>query len=215
MPEHHSTQRRIRRQYPLEPIPVALRATLFGERDPVGQFTLIAEYLRPQLVRRAAACGVGASAEDVAAEVITHWYNCVALAAPVTYATPDAYHHLRADLLASARNAAISWHRDDDNRTITVAGGALTSLAGAVPDAGVEEVFDTDDALALSEALSRLDAVEAEVARLVGLEALSMREVGDRLGMPASTCGVGCRRRCAGASSGIWLACTAGRRRRT
>ncbi len=160
---------------------------MVAERDPVGQFTIITEYLRPVLVRRAAACGVGHCAEDVAAEVIGSWYNRVALARPVTYATPHAYQHLRADLLTSVRNAAMSWHRDTDNHTIPVSDEALTALAGAVADAGVDEVFDTEDVLALSEALSRLDTTEADVARLVGLEAVSIREVSDRTGIPAST----------------------------
>ena len=193
MPPINTTSSRVSRRFtrralrPPDPIPAELRGRLITARDPVDQFTIISDYLRPQLVRRAAACGVGHGAEDVAAEVIGHWYNRVAMAPPVTYTTPHAYQHLRADLLTSVRNAAMSWHRDTNNHTITIEGGTLTTLVGAAADVGVEEVFDIDDALALSEALSRLDAVEAEVARMVGLEALSMREVSDRLAIPSST----------------------------
>ena len=176
--------RRLRRQP--DPIPSDLRARLATERGAAAQFPLIAEHLRPELVRVAASCGVGWSAEDVAAEVIARRYRRVVEEPPVTFATAGAYQHLRAGLIVSVRNASMNWHRDN-RRTIVVEDTALAALAGPGANSAADELLDEADAAALQDALWRLDPVQAEVARLVGLEARSIREVSDRLRLPKST----------------------------
>ena len=150
------------------------------------QFALIAERLRGELVGVAEACGVGSMAEDVAAEVIAGWCRRVAGDPPVTFATADAFERLRAGLLVSVRNAAMNWQRDN-SRTVAVDDAALAELVGPDPHDMDAELFDGVDVAALSEALSRLDPVQAEVARLVGLEGLSVRQAGVRLGVSKST----------------------------
>ena len=175
---------RLRRQP--DPIPPDLRARLATERGAAAQFSLIAEHLRPELVRVAASCGVGWSAEDVASDVIARRYRRVVEDPPVTFATAGAYQHLRAGLIVSVRNASMNWHRDN-RRTIVVDDTALAVLAGPGAHTTADELFDEADVTALQDALSRLDPVQAEVARLVGLEARSIREVSDRLGLPKST----------------------------
>lgn len=107
---------------------------------------------------------------------------------PPTFATPDAYQHLRASLLVSVRNAARNWLRDN-RRTIAVDGEVLLDLMGASGSAApLEEVlFDDEDVRALRDAVGRLGPAEARVAQLVGVEEYSAREAARMLGVPKST----------------------------
>ena len=189
MPPPTVTKRRRRDRFSKpEPISAAVRRALAGERSPRAQFTLIVDGLRPELVRVARVAGVGASAEDVVSDVITRHLVRALADPPATFATPDAYQHLRAGLLVSVRNAARNWHRDN-RRTIFVEGDVLIDLLES-PDvhSPVEELlFEDEDARALRDAISRLGAAESQVAQLIGVEEFSARAAAAMMGVPKST----------------------------
>ncbi len=131
--------------------------------------------------------GVGAAADDLVSDVIARHLVRMRADPPATFATPDAYQHLRASLLVSVRNAARNWLRDN-RRTVAVDGEALLGLIGASGASPLEEVlFDDEDARALREAVARLAPAEARVAQLLGVEEYSTREAARMLGVPKST----------------------------
>ncbi len=179
---------RPRRRTTAEPIPPSVRRALAGERSAPAQFTLIVDHLRPELTRVAQIAGVGAAADDVVSDVIARHLVRVTVDPRATFATPDAYQHLRASLLVSVRNAARNWLRDN-RRTIAVDGEVLLDLIGASESTSpLEEIlFDDEDARALQEAVARLAPAEARVAQLIGVEEYSAREAARILGVPKST----------------------------
>ena len=183
-----STLRRDRRRCPTdEPIPPVVRRALAAERQWQAQFTVIVDQLRPELTRAAHAAGVGVGADDVVSDVIARRLVRLMAEPPTTFATPDAYQHLRASLLVSVRNAARNWLRDN-RHTIAVNGEALLDLMGpSVATSPIDLLVDDEESRALQDAVARLTPAEARVAQLVGVEEFSAREAARILGVPKST----------------------------
>ena len=171
-----------------EPLPATVRAAAVGARDVRDEFTVIVEHLRPDLLRVARAAGLGPSAEDVVSDTIARHFGRVLADPPATLTAPASYQHLRASLIVSVRNAARNWHRDH-RRTIPLGTGEVAALIGANEASPAHDalIFDAEDTRALREALSRLDPADAEVVRLVGLEACTVRAAAAELGLPKST----------------------------
>lgn len=187
MPPRSPLGRDRRRCFTDEPIPPIVRRALAAEREWQAQFTVIVDHLRPELTRAAHAAGVGAGADDVVSEVIARRLVRSMAEPPTTFATPDAYQHLRASLLVSVRNAARNWLRDN-RRTIAVNGEALLDLMGSsVATSPIDLLVDDEESRALQDAVARLTPAEARVAQLVGVEEFSAREAARILGVPKST----------------------------
>lgn len=182
--------RRVRRPRdgaPNTPIPGRLRVALVGERDPVLQLALICDHLRPRLLQAARGAGAGDAADDIVAEVVARRFRTVASNAPITLATPLAFNHLTASLLVSVRNAALT-HRRDTSRVVLVASDELPILAGGdgAPPAHAA-ITGAEELHAVREALGDLSPRDAQIARLIGIHDMTIREVADRLGVGAST----------------------------
>ena len=172
-------------QYPT--LPDDLRVALVGERDPVLQLAMICDHLRPRLIRAARQAGAGDWAEDVVADVVARRFRIVVADAPITLATPQAFNHLTASLLVSVRNAAMS-HRRDTARLHLVPDYEVGALIDRdALDTQPSSVAHPDELRALAEALRGLDSRDAQIARLIGIHEMTVRDVANRLGIGAST----------------------------
>lgn len=168
-------------------LPDDLRVALVGERDPVLQLAMICDHLRPRLIRAARSSGAGEWAEDVVADVVARRFRIVVADAPITLATPHAFNHLTASLLVSVKHAALSYRRG----TARVRLAPQDEIVALVDhDAGhVHPVRERhhDELRALTEALRSLSSRDAQIARLIGIHEMTVRDVAERLGIGAST----------------------------
>lgn len=151
------------------------------------QLAMICDHLRPILVRAARRAGAGEWSEDVVADVVARRFRIVAADAPITLATPHAFSHLTASLLVSVKNAAMS-HRRDTARVRPAPSDEVAALIDHGGRHGQPARGDRHDELrALSEALRNLCPRDAQIARLIGIHEMTVRDVAERLGIGAST----------------------------
>jgi DNA-binding CsgD family transcriptional regulator len=108
--------------------------------------------------------------------------------APITLATPHAFNHLTASLLVSVKHAAVS-HGRDTARVRLASEDELVALIDRGAGQGWHSTRETnnDEVRALTEALRTLSARDAQIARLIGIHEMTVRDVAERLGIGAST----------------------------
>ena len=149
---------------------------------------MICDHLRPTLIRAARRSGAGDWAEDVVADVVARRFRIVVADAPITLATPHAFNHLTASLLVSVKHAAVS-HGRDTARVLLAPEDELVALIDRGARQGWHSTRETnnDEVRALTEALRTLSARDAQIARLIGIHEMTVRDVAERLGIGAST----------------------------